>query len=119
MGGERIPVILRGADLVDRVYKAEIPALRAALEKLRKEFSGLGPKTDWTELRIDPVLAHARSLERLLNAREHAREVARLRRSVVLFHADLVYLRENVRGPKRILELERNASSRRERKRPD
>ena len=90
--------------MADRVYKAGIPALRKALQRLRTEFSDLGGPTDWVRLRVDPVLAHARSLERLLSSPRFSREFARLRRGVVLFHSDLVYLRTNVKGLQQLLE---------------
>jgi len=93
--------------MVDRVYKSDIPALRDALENLRREFSGLGCKTDWARLRIDPLLQHAVSLERLLKSRKFSAEMSRLRRGVVMFHSDLVYLRENVRALQGVLESER------------
>jgi molecular chaperone GrpE (heat shock protein) len=93
--------------MVDRVYKAALPRLRADLEKLREEFSSLGStKTNWTELRIEPLLRHLDSLEHLLHSDEHSREFSRLRKGVALFHSDLVYLRENVKGLERVLQSE-------------
>lgn len=97
--------------MVDRVYKRDIPAKRKALERLRVEFSHLDTRTDWTRLRVDPVLAHARTLERLLRSPRFSGEASRLRQGVVLFHSDLVYLRENVRGLERILKAERKKST--------
>ena len=94
---------------MDRVYKEDIPANRKELEQLREDFSSIRSKTDWNKLRVDPLLAHARSLERLLQARQFARETSRLPRGVVMFHSDLVYLRENVKALKAILESERKA----------
>jgi hypothetical protein len=95
--------------MVDRVYKADLPALRESLERLKAAFSELQPQTDWTKLRVEPVLNHARQLERLLRSRGSSR----LPRGVRLFHSDLVYLRENVRGLSEILRAEEKASNRR------
>jgi len=94
---------------MDRSYKEDIPKTRRALEELRKEFSGVPSTTNWTKLRIEPLLDHVKSLERLLRSPKFAREIARLRRGVVMFHSDLVYLRENVRALKMILEVERRS----------
>ena len=94
---------------MDRSYKEDISKTRRALEELRKEFSGIPSTTDWTTLRIEPLLDHVKSLGRLLRSPNFARETARLRRGVVMFHSDLVYLRENVKALKKILEVERRA----------
>jgi hypothetical protein len=94
---------------MDRSYKEDIPKTRKALEELKKEFSAVASTTDWTKLRVEPLLNHVKSLERLLRSPKFARETARLRRGVVMFHADLVYLRENVKALKEILELERRS----------
>jgi hypothetical protein len=83
---------------VDRVYKSDIPAAVAALEALRESFSRIDSPTDWASLRIDPLLAHARSLERVLKSKRFAAEAGRLRRGVSMFRSDLVYLRENVKA---------------------
>jgi hypothetical protein len=88
--------------MVDRVYKANIPALRRSLERLKSEFSRLKTRTDWTKLRIDPLLQHAKQLERQLRAQGSSR----LARGVSMFHSDLVYLQENVQGLKRVLQSE-------------
>jgi len=93
--------------LVDRVYKTDIPRLRKALIRLKEGFSGLDSGTDWTRLRIEPLLKHAEALERLLNQPGFAKEYSRLRRGVVMFHSDLVYLRENVGALKKTLESEK------------
>jgi predicted RNase H-like nuclease (RuvC/YqgF family) len=93
--------------MVDRVYKAQIPALRNTLEKLREDFVNLGSKTDWTKLRIEPLLRHLESLEELLESEEFSREFSRLRKGVELFHSDLVYFRTNVKGLKKILQSEK------------
>jgi hypothetical protein len=98
--------------MVDRVYKAELPRLRNTLEKLREDFSNLGSKTDWTRLRIDPLLKHLRSLEQLLVSREFSRESSRLTKGVVLFHSDLVYFRTNVKGLEKILQSEKKSLGR-------
>jgi len=96
--------------MVDRVYKASLPRLRAELEELRVQFGALGSsKTDWVGLRIDPLLKHLDSLETLLHSEEHSLGSSRLRKGVALFHSDLVYLRENVKGLKRVLQSERKS----------
>ena len=92
---------------MDRSYKEDIPKMKRALEELKKEFSGVGSTTDWTKLRIEPLLYHVKSLERLLRSPKFVQETARLRRGVVMFHSDLVYLRENVKALKQILDVER------------
>ena len=94
--------------MVDKVYKSALPRLRADLEKLRQEFASLGPKkTDWNELRVEPLLRHLDSLERLLHSDGFLEESSRLRKGVGLFHSDLVYLRGNVKGLKKVLQSER------------
>jgi len=98
---------------MDRSYKEDIPRTRRALEELKNEFSGLALTTDWTNLRIEPLLDHVKSLERVLRSPKFARETARLRRGVVMFHSDLVYLQENVKALKKILEVERRSHRRR------
>ena len=99
--------------MVDRVYKKQIPALRKALEELRENFSDLRPKTDWTRLRIEPLLRHAESLERLLGSREFSREFSQLTKGVVFFRSDLEYLRTNVRGLEEMLQSEKGSLGRR------
>jgi len=94
---------------MDRSYKEDVPKMKRALEELKKEFSGVASTTDWTKLRIEPLLDHVNYLERLLRSPKFARETARLRRGVVMFHSDLVYLRENVRALKQILDVERRS----------
>ena len=98
---------------MDRSYKEDIPKTKKALEKLKKEFSGVASTTDWTRLRIQPLLYHVKSIERLLRSPKFARETARLRRGVAMFHSDLVYLRENVKALKEILHAERKSHRRR------
>jgi len=99
--------------MVDRVYKAALPRLRADLEKLREEFSRLrSTKTNWIELRIEPLLRHLDSLEQLLRSKKYSREFSRLRKGVVLFHSDLVYLRENVKELEKLLQSEKRFSKR-------
>src|ERR1700751_470505 len=98
---------------MDRSYKEDIPRAKRTLEELKKEFSGVASTTDWTKLRIEPLLDHVNSLDRLLRSQKFARETARLRRGVVMFHSDLVYLRENVRALKEILDVERKSRRRR------
>ena len=96
-----------GTALVDRVYKSDIPRLRRDLVRLKEEFSALDSGTDWTKLRVEPLLRHAEVLEGLLNQPDFAKEYSRLRRGVVMFHSDLVYLRDNVKALKGTLELEK------------
>lgn len=98
--------------MVDRVYKGTIPELRKALERLRREFSREDCRTDWVRLRIDPVLRHARELERLVASRKHSREFTRLTKGVAMFHSDLVYLRTNVRVLQDLLLTERKKQAR-------
>jgi hypothetical protein len=98
---------------MDRSYKEDIPCARKALEELKKEFSRVALTTEWTKLRIDPLLDHVKSLERLLRSPKFARETARLRRGVVMFHSDLIYLRQNVKALKEILEIETKSQRRR------
>jgi len=98
--------------MVDRVYKAAIPRLRKELEQLRAEFSDLQPSTDWVRLRLDPVLQHAKELERRLVSREHSLESSRLTKGVALFHSDLVYLRTNVKELRKLLETEKKRPAR-------
>jgi len=96
--------------MVDRVYKADLPRLRKALEELRENFSDLGSsETDWVKLRIDPLLKHLDSLERLLHSNEFLREFSHLRKGVVLFHSDLAYFRENVKGLEKLLVSEKKS----------
>ena len=98
---------------MDRSYKEDIPKTKRALEKLKKEFSGVASTTNWVKLRIEPLLDHVKSLETLLESPKFARETTRLRRGVVMFHSDLVYLRENVRALKQILDVESKSCRRR------
>ncbi|HYA57655.1 MAG TPA: hypothetical protein VEH57_04225 [Thermoplasmata archaeon] len=93
--------------MVDRVYRGGIPKLRKALEQLRKEFSRVKVRTDWVRLRVDPVLKHAKELERLLSSRRFSAEFSRLTKGVALFHSDLVYLRTNVKALQKLLETEK------------
>jgi hypothetical protein len=99
------------AGMVDRVYQSGIPRLRKSLEDLRREFNGLGTRTDWARIRIEPVLRHAQALERILLAPRHTQALGRLTRGVALFHSDLVYLRTNVQELRRLLETERSRRS--------
>lgn len=94
--------------MVDRVYKEDLPLLRIALEELRRDFSKVDSRTDWVRLRIDPLLEHLDSLERLSRSGEFSQEFSRLRRGVKLFLSDLVYLRENVKGLQELLKSEKN-----------
>ena len=104
--------------MVDRVYKKDLPRLRDTLEKLREGFSNLGStKTDWTRLRIEPLLKHLEVLERLLHSREFSGEFSHLTKGVELFHSDLVYFRINVKGLEKLLQSEEKSATRRNRKR--
>lgn len=91
--------------MVDRVYRSDLPRLRDELRKLRKEFSDLHPKNDWTRLRIEPLLRHVDLLQRSLASMGSSR----LSRGVRLYHSDLVYLRANVKGLREILQSERES----------
>ncbi len=91
---------------MDRSYKEDIPKTKKTLEELKKAFSGIPSTTDWARLRIEPLLDHVKSLERLLRSPNFAREIARLRRGVVMFHSDLVYLRQNVKALKELFKIE-------------
>jgi len=93
-------------EVVDRVYKKQIPALRKALEELRENFSNRSSKTNWTKLRIEPLIRHAESLERLLGSREFSR----LTKGVELFWSDLEYLRRDVRGLEEVFQSEKEFS---------
>ena len=96
--------------MVDRVYKKDLPRLRKALEELKEGFSDLGPsRTNWTKSRIEPLLKHLNSLEKLLHSAEFSQEFSRLRKGVRLFHSDLVYLRENVKGLEKLLQSEKKS----------
>lgn len=94
--------------MVDRAYKGDLPRLRKDLEQLREEFARLPTTTDWAKLRVEPLLKHAEALEQLLESEEFSKESSRLRKGVVLFHSDLVYLRTNVKALKEILRAEKN-----------
>jgi NAD(P)-dependent dehydrogenase (short-subunit alcohol dehydrogenase family) len=74
----------------------------------------IGADLTWSNLE---AVDHVKFLERLLRSPKFARETARLRRGVVMFHSDLVYLRENVKARKEILEVERRSHRRRPLKR--
>lgn len=93
--------------LVDKAYKADIRRLKNTFIKLKEEFSSLDSGTDWTRLRIEPLLRHAEALEHLLNSPDFSNEFSRLRKGVVMFHSDLVYLRENVKALEKMLESEK------------
>lgn len=92
--------------MVDRVYKNDLPRLRAALFEMRSEFSQIEPRTDWVRLRIDPLLTHLNRLEALVRRWE----AARLRGAVPMLHSDLVYLRKNVDALRMVLASERKGS---------
>jgi hypothetical protein len=95
----------RGELVVDRVYKENIPAQRKALEKLKTEFSKLKSTTNWTRVRVEPLLRHAKQLEEQLKSQGSSR----LTKGVKMFHSDLVYLRDNVNGLTKILQSEKRS----------
>jgi hypothetical protein len=101
---------------MDKVYKGDIPRHRKALEQLEKEFSSVVSKTDWTTLRIEPLLVHVKMLERLLHSSQFSRETARLNKGVVMFHSDFVYLRANIKALKAILAGQRQVPRERSRR---
>src|SRR5690606_16368816 len=57
---------------MDRSYKEDIPKYRAALEELKQKFSALDSNTDWTALRIEPLLKHVKCLDQILTSPEFA-----------------------------------------------
>lgn len=97
---------------MDRAYKEDIPRHKKALLELKKEFAGVASNTDWTGLRIEPLLAYVTFLERLLHSPKFARETARLRKGVSMFYSDLVHLRTNLKVLKAILAEERRSLGR-------
>ncbi len=99
--------------MVDRVYKKKLPAQRKALEKLSENFSNLNSKTNWTKLRIEPLLKHVVRLEQLLGSGEFSRESSRLTKGVVFFRSDLEYFRTNVKGLEKVLQSEKEFQARR------
>jgi hypothetical protein len=74
---------------------------------MKEEFADLSSTTDWMKLRIEPLLQHVKCLDGILKSPKFARETARLRKGVAMFHADLVYLRTNTKALKAILVEER------------
>lgn len=96
---------------MDKVYKEDIPRHKKTLLELKREFASVVRATDWTTLRIQPLLEHVTALERLLRSPKFSREHARLRKGVAMFHADLVYLRANIKALKEILAAERRSFS--------
>jgi hypothetical protein len=101
---------------MDKAYKEDIPKYRRALEDLREKFAGIVTKTDWIALRIEPLLQHVKHLEGVLRSPQFSRELTRLRHGVAMFHADLVYVRENIKGLKAILTREKTGLQARERR---
>jgi len=94
--------------MVDRVYKEDLPKSRKKLQDLKQEFAKLGPSgTRWARLRIDPLLVHIDTLEHLIHSDEFAGESSILPKGVELFHSDLVYLRQNIKGLHNLLLSER------------
>ena len=90
--------------MVDRVYRGDIPRLKRELVRLKAELSALDAGTGRSRLRIEPLLRHAEALQGLLDSPGFSDESSRLRGIVVMFHSDLLYLRENVRALEKILE---------------
>ena len=96
--------------MVDRAYKNSLPRLRNDLEKLRNDFASLPSlNTNWTKLRIEPLLRHLDSLEQQLQSEEFAGESSRLTKGVKMFHSDLVYLRANVQGLEKAFQSEKKS----------
>jgi len=94
--------------MVDRVYREDLPQSRKKLEDLRQQLVELGPSgARWAKLRVDPLLKHVDTLESLLRSEEFSGEFSRLTKGVELFHSDLVYLRQNVKGLRKLLLSER------------
>jgi len=98
--------------MVDRVYKKQLPALRKTLENLRENFHNLDSKTDWTKLRIEPLLKHLELLEQLLESSEFSGEFSRLTKGVEMFHSDLIYFKTNVKALEKILQSEKKSLAR-------
>lgn len=97
--------------MVDRVYKADLPRMRSALEKLRDDFSKLGQtRMAWTKSRIEILLKHVRSLEASLYSEDFSSDFSQLRKGVELFHSDLAYLRTNVKGLNKLLQSEKRSA---------
>lgn len=94
---------------MDKAYKGDVPRHKKTLVDLKREFSRVSVTTDWTKLRIEPLLKHVTALERLLISAKFSRENARLRKGVAMFHADLVYLRTNIKVLKEILAAEKRS----------
>lgn len=92
---------------MDKVYKASIPRHKETLADLKREFARIRPATDWVRLRVQPLLKHATTLERLLRSPKFSSESTRLRKGVVMFHADLVYLRANIKALNELLAAEK------------
>jgi hypothetical protein len=95
--------------MVDRVYRSDLPRLRATLLGLRDGFSRIESSTDWVRLRIDPLLSHVERLEKMVRVWESSR----LSGGVPMLHSDLVYFRQNVVWLKQALVAETRRSQRR------
>jgi hypothetical protein len=98
---------------MDKVYKKDIPSLIATLEDLHERFMRCDSKSNWRKLRIQPLLRHAKQLERVMQAPEFMHERERLTTGVAMFRSDLVYLRDNVRILRSILDSEEKTRSKR------
>lgn len=94
--------------MVDKVYQNAWTDFRRDLVKLKEEFAKIDVSTDWTRLRIDPLLEHLKLLENRVNSWRDLH----LRGAVPMLHSDLVYFRDNVRGLKKVLISERKWSER-------
>jgi len=55
---------------MDRSYKEDIPKVKRVLEELKREFSGVVSTTDWTKLRIEPLLDHVKSARAIASVAE-------------------------------------------------
>ncbi len=99
--------------MVDRVYKGAIPSFRTELEELKRESSRLRSRTDWNRLRVEPLIRHVASLERILESERFGAEIARLRRGMGMFRSDRVYLRTNLSALQDTLPREKKRAERR------
>lgn len=92
---------------MDRAYKEDIPRFKKALSELQAEFSAISSRTNWSRLRIEPLLRHVAALEALLCSPKFTSETARLRAGVSMFRSDLIYLRTNIKALKDLLAKEK------------
>lgn len=88
---------------MDKVYKSDIPEMIQTLRQFKSDFSRIESKTDWANLRIAPLLKHAKTLQKIIESPKFAKETARLTRGVRMFRSDLVYLRTNIAALRDVL----------------